>query len=56
MSFYLKLFVVAIIGSLLSFFVFLELSAFAFAPEMEHEYPIGSFEVQAFFDQHWHSL
>ncbi|MEC7309575.1 hypothetical protein ACPV5I_07320 [Vibrio gigantis] len=54
MSFYFKLFVVSMMAALLSLFIFLELSTFTF--EEEAEYPIGSFEVHAFFDQHWHSL
>jgi len=56
MSVYFKLFVVIILGTLLSLLVFPELSYFSFTPGVEHHYPMGSFEVHAFFDQHWHSL
>jgi hypothetical protein len=56
MSVYFKLFVVIILGTLLSLLIFPELSSFSFTPDVEHHYPIGSFEVHAFFEQHWHSL
>lgn len=56
MSVYFKLFVVIIVGTLLILLAFAELPSFSFTPDVEHHYPIGSFEVYAFFEQHWHSL
>lgn len=56
MSFYFKLFVVIMMAALLSLFIILELPTFTFNPEIEYEYPIGSFEVHSFFEQHWHFL
>lgn len=56
MSCYTRLPVVMIASVLLSLLIFLKLTSTSFEEELEFVYPIGSFDVHMFFDQHWHSL